>query len=444
MNFTLTQIANKTGGTLKGRDMSVTNLVTDSRKVTDGSLFAVIKGERVDGMDFINGIDGKFDVAYLTDRPVENTKNPYILVPDVIKAIGDIASLYIETLDTKRIAVTGSVGKTTTKNYIASALGACVEVHYSKGNNNNELGMPLTVLDTKPSHDAAIFEMGMRGLGQIEYLCNIAKPDVAVITNVGICHIELLGSRENILKAKWEIVDCLKDDGICVINGDDDMLCKGVTNKKVVRYGIENKDCDILAKNVVNNKFDLVYNGKSYPVTLSLLGIHNVYNCLAAVAVGISLGYDVEKLISGAESFAGDGSRQNIYMFDGYRIFDDTYNASPDSMRASMKVMKTFEGRKVLVLADMLELGDFAEKAHTDLAKDVQDIDAGVVICIGDHMKHLAKALQNRKNVYSCPDNERALEILNETVQKGDNILFKGSNSMKLNELLNSFKGDKQ
>ncbi|MBQ8606242.1 MAG: UDP-N-acetylmuramoyl-tripeptide--D-alanyl-D-alanine ligase [Clostridia bacterium] len=442
MNLTLKDIANKTGGSLVGPDMTVTELVTDSRLVRDNTLFAIIKGERTDGMNYVRTVGEKYTVAYLTDRPIPDGFGPYLLVDDVIKAVGDIAALHLDTLSASHVAVTGSVGKTTTKNFIASALSACMSVHFSEGNKNNELGMPLTALGTTKDHDAVILEMGMRGMGQITYLCNIAKPDVAVITNVGVSHIEILGTRENILRAKCEIIDALSEGGTAVINADDDMLSTVKTDKKTLRFGIENENCDLRAVNIVDNKFDLLYKEKTYPVKLATLGIHNVYNALAAIAVGTALGCDVKKLITGVESFKGDGSRQNIYDFEGVRIFDDTYNASPASMNASMDVMQGFDGRKVVVLADMLELGDYSESAHAELSEPVKKLDAAVCICIGKYMKHLKNALDGRDGVYHCENNAQALEILKSTVKTGDNVLFKGSNSMNLSDLLNKFKGE--
>lgn len=439
MNLKLSEIANITNGTLVGRDITVTSLVTDSRQVKSGCIFAAIKGERVDGFDFIAALDSMENVAYLTDRSPAFAENSYVVVSDVIQAIGKIANLHLSKLSAKHISVTGSVGKTTTKNFIASALSECISVHFAKGNFNNELGLPLTALGTDDSHDAVILEMGMRGLGQIEYLCSISKPDIAVITNIGVSHIELLGSRENILRAKSEIIDALDISGVAILNADDDMLKTLSPDKKTLWYGIDNGD--IRAVDVVDNSFTLVYDNKKHPVTLSTLGRHNIYNALAAVAVGISLGCDIERLIKGVESFTGDGSRQNIYEFEGVRIFDDTYNASPDSMRASMNVMGGFSGRRILVLADMLELGDIAPSAHASLSDDIRKINADLVICIGDNMKYLYNALDGI-TAFHCTDNGKALEILKVHVSAGDNILFKGSNSMRLCDLVTEFKGE--
>ena len=442
MNFKLSQIANAVNGTLIGCDITATTLVTDSRKVKTGSIFAVFKGARVDAFDFIPELDKEEGVCFLTDRAPKDVKNPYILVDDVLLAVGKIANLYINTLGAKRVCVTGSVGKTTTKNFITSALSECVNVHAAIGNRNNELGLPLTVLDITDSHEAVVLEMGMRGIGQIEYLCNIARPDVAVITNIGISHMELLGSRENILKAKSEIIDALDDGGIAVLNGDDDMLKTLKPCKKTLRYGIDNNDCDIVATDVVDNKYTLNVLGKKYPVTLSVLGIHNVYNSLAAVAVGIALGYDIQKLIRGIENFKGDGSRQNIYLWNGIRIFDDTYNASPDSMCAAMSVMSGFEGEKILVLADMLELGEKENEFHAGLKDAVIGCGAKTVFCIGARMKHLYDALENVEK-YHFLTGADALETLKSVAKQGDNILFKGSNSMRLCDVVKQFKGEK-
>ncbi len=441
MKLTLSQIANIVGGTLCGNDMTVLSLVTDSRRVTGGCMFAAFRGERVDGFDFIKNLDSQSGICYLVDRVPENVKNPYILTDNVLLSVGKIAKAHLETMPARRVAVTGSVGKTTTKEFIRSALSFVTNVHGAIGNHNNELGLPLTALGVEKSHGVAVLEMGMRGPGQISYLCNIAPPDVAVITNIGISHIELLGSRENILKAKLEAVDALSESGVAVLNGDDDMLKTANINKKTIYFAIDNKNADIRAENVVDNKYTLCVFGKKYPVTLSVLGRHNIYNSLAGIAVGVALGYDIPKLISGVEAFTGDGSRQNIYDFCGIRIFDDTYNASPDSMKASMSVLSSFEGRHILVLADMLELGDFAQKAHKDLKDAVYACNAYAVICIGNLMKNLYDALDGVQK-YWCTNNDDALKILNDTLKTGDTVLFKGSNSMNLSGLVEKFKGE--
>ena len=441
MKMKLSFIAGVTGGTLYGDDITVTEIVTDSRAAACGSLFAAFKGEWVDGFDFIKNIDSVGGVAYLCDRLPQNTNNPAVVVDDVLTAVGKIARAHLLSLDIKKIAVTGSVGKTTTKEFIRACLERAVSVHSAKGNKNNELGLPLTALGATDAHKAIILEMGMRGLGQIEYLCNIAKPDIAVITNIGICHIELLGSRENILKAKLEAVDALGVDGVAVLNGDDDMLKTVRTDKKTLLYGIDNENCDIRACDVVDNSYTLLFEGRRYPVSLNVKGLHNIYNSLAAIAVGITLGIDIPSLIEGAEAFAGDGSRQNIYELCGYTLFDDTYNASPDSMRASMSVLKGLPGRHAVVLGDMLELGDMTKTAHEGLADAVYSCNAQLVILVGGHMRSLYNKLENVEK-YICADSKEAAEILKKTAKKGDAVLFKGSNSMRLDIALKCFKED--
>ncbi len=439
MNLTLKTIAKATGGTLYGDDSAVFELVTDSRQVKAGCIFAALKGERVDGHDFIKNLDAIDGVAYLVSKKQDGVKNSQIVVDDVLVAIGKIAREHLDSLNIKKVAITGSVGKTTTKEFIKTVLQTVTKVHYAKGNFNNELGLPLTALGATEEHSVAVLEMGMRGKGQIDYLCNIAKPDVAVITNIGISHIELLGSRENILKAKLEIVDNLDKNGVAVLNGDDDMLITAKTDKKVLWYGINNKDCDILAKDVVDNKYTLCVNGNEYPVTLGVLGVHNVYNSLAAIGVGLTLGYDINDILKGVESFTGDGSRQSIYSFNGVTFFDDTYNASPDSMKASMSVFKDLKGDKVLVLANMFELGELTKPAHTGLKDAVISTNPKCVILIGEYMKYLYDVL-DIKNKYYCDSNETALEVLKQVVKCGDAVLFKGSNGMNLASLVSEFK----
>lgn len=441
MKMKLSYIAKVTGGTLYGDDITVTELVTDSRAVSCGSLFAAFKGERADGFDFIKNIDSIDKIAYLCDRVPQNVKNSAVVVDDVLLAVGKIARAHLDSLDIKKIAVTGSVGKTTTKEFIRAALESAISVHSAKGNKNNELGLPLTALCATNEHKAIILEMGMRGLGQIEYLCNIARPDVAVLTNIGICHIELLGSRENILKAKLEAVDALSQDGVAILNGDDDMLKHVTTDKKTLFYGIENDRCDIRALDVVDNSYTLLFEGKRYKVRLNVMGRHNIYNSLAAIGVGVTLGIDIGALIRGVEAFTGDGSRQNIYKSNGFIIFDDTYNASPDSMRASMSVLSGLAGRHAVVLGDMLELGDMSKQAHEGLADAIYSCNAELVILVGRHMKSLYDKLKNVEK-YICDDSKQAAQILKRTAKKGDAVLFKGSNSMRLDIALSCFKED--
>ena len=437
MNLTLKEIAEACGGTLHGEDARVTELVIDSRKAKSGCVFAALKGEKADGYDYIAGLDDTPGICYLTDREVPGPKNPYVLAPDVLRALGDIAREHLKRMSAQRIAVTGSVGKTTTKNLIASAFGACTKTHFTSGSFNNELGLPLSVLGTEPDDGAVILEMAMRGFGQIEYLCSIAQPDVAVITNIGVSHMELLGSRENILKAKCEIIAGLRKGGTAVLNGDDDMLKTLDPPCSTIFYGIENERCDIRAVDIVDNSFTAVVFGAQYPVTLAVEGRHNVYNALAAIAAGAATGRSVGEMISGAEKFTGDGRRQNVYEFCGLTVIDDCYNASPDSMEAAMEVTAKHGGRKVLVLADMLELGDMTESAHRWLAKPVRTLGPGAVICIGNYMKYLADELEG---AIWCEDNDEALKALLREVKDGDCLLFKGSNAMDLQGLLDKFK----
>ena len=441
----LCQIAKCTGGTLYGDGgRPVLSVKTDSRLVTNGCLFAAIKGERVDGFDFIKKLDKDFDnIAFLCTKKPQNTKNPAVVVTDVIKALGDIARLYLGGLELVKIAVTGSVGKTTTKDFIASALSACLKVHSLSGNRNNELGLPLTALEANKNHKAAVFEMGMRGLGQIAYLCSIVNPDIGVITNIGLSHIELLGTKQNILNAKLELSTALKDRPL-ILNGDDSLLF-GARDRvqNPIFYSVDNPDCQFRAVNISDENgicFDIQHKGKLYPVKLKVPGRHNILNALAAFAVGRTLGLEAQKLIKGIESFKGDGVRQNITQLNGITIIDDCYNASPDSVKAALSVIKPMPGRKTFVLGDMLELGSCAEAEHKKIAKLALEAGVNRLVCIGPLAKLAAKESGGQIECITFEKADMALGWLLKNTKNGDKILFKGSHAVGLDNLVKAFK----
>lgn len=432
-----------TGGRLYGAERKITAVKTDSRFVQNGCLFAAIKGERVDGFDFISDLDKSFDnIAYLCDRRPDSINNPALVVDDVIKAIGDIARYHLTHQSAKKIAVTGSVGKTTTKDFITCALSACTSVLAEPGNHNNELGLPLLALKTRPWHKAAVFEMGMRGPRQIKYLASIVRPDIGVITNIGISHIELLGSKENILKAKLELADALGERPL-VLNGDDGMLFGARDKvKNPVYYGIENESCLYRAVNISERgriSFDIKEQDELYPVTLSVYGRHNIYNALAAFAVGRIMGFAPQKLITGIESFKGDGVRQNIKEIGGITILDDAYNASPDSVKAALSVLAQMDGPKTLVLGDMLELGECSVEEHEKIGHTAITSGVSRLVTIGPLAEYAAKAAGGKIQCASFENTGDALAWLLKNVAKGDKILFKGSHALGLDGLIKDF-----
>ncbi|MBR6793140.1 MAG: UDP-N-acetylmuramoyl-tripeptide--D-alanyl-D-alanine ligase, partial [Clostridia bacterium] len=352
------------------RDFPIKKVVTDSRQVEEGCLFAAIEGERVDGHRFIPTLDDSFEnIAFLgSKRPENSTKNPCFTVEDVYFALGLLAKAHLQELSAKIIGVTGSVGKTTTKNFILSALSPAMQVSGTLGNMNNELGVPLTGLAVSEEDRAAVIEMGMRGLGQIDYLTQFITPDLAVITNIGVAHLELLKSRENIAKAKLELVDALPVDGRALLNGDEPLLYGARADRNCVYFGFSAHN-DYRAEKAEGNRFTLCYPDGSMEITLQVEGEHQIMNALAAFGVGHLLGVDPQLLKAGIEAFTGDGRRQFTEVVGGVTVIDDTYNAAPDSMAAALKVLASKPARRIAVLGDMLELGDCSQAEHYKIGR---------------------------------------------------------------------------
>ncbi len=423
------------------RNFTVSEVICDSRKAKEHCLFAALVGERVDGHSFIPALDEKYEnIVFIGTKKLERpTKNPYFWVEDVHFALGLLAKAHLASLPAKVIGVTGSVGKTTTKNFILSALAPALRVSGTLGNMNNELGVPLTALSVSESDEAAVIEMGMRGLGQIEYLTQFITPDVAVVTNIGVAHLELLKSRENIARAKLELVDALGVDGVALLNGDEPLLY-GARPEKNCRYFGFGEFNDYRAEQVEESSFTLCYPEGSLRICLQLEGQHQIMNALAAFGVGHILGISPEKLKEGIESFAGDGRRQFTETVGGVTVIDDTYNASPDSMAAALKVLAGKQGRRVAVLGDMLELGAYEEQGHKEVAALCNALAIECVIAVGTRSKTLYNALDERIEKFYAPTREDAYPLLEKAIHKGDVVLFKASNSMGLDQLAAALK----
>ncbi len=424
------------------RNMEIKNIVTDSRQVEENTLFCALVGEKSDGHDYISELDKKFkNVMFLVSKPIK-TVHGTLLCRDVLTALADIAKLYLETLDCKRVAVTGSVGKTTTKEMIDCTLSAKFRVQKSLANRNNELGMPLTAFSVNEEHQVAIFEMGMRGLGQIDYLARRVKAHIGVITNIGVSHIELLGSRENICKAKMELADHIVAGGVLLINGDEPLLRQAV-KEHTVRYatfGID-QPADYYADDIVMDhqsiRYCLHHGQKEYRISLPGSGKHMVYDSLSAFAVANEMGVASEDIIAALATYQDGGLRQHIYEQDGVLIFDDTYNAAPESMQAALGVMSAYPNRKIAVLADMLELGDYAPQAHVKVGESAAQNGVDQLICYGEYAQCIAEGYG--QGAVICKDRAGALEQLLPLVKEKDIILFKGSHSMQCDKLLQEF-----
>jgi len=434
-------------------DIKVSDIVTDSRKVSENSVFIALRGEKFDGHNFVGQSLTKGAVCCIVDEKFDNKeKYPVIVVKDTYKALRDIAKYYRERFSIPSVAITGSVGKTSTKDMVYAVLANKYKVLKTEGNFNNEIGLPLTALRLSSEDEIAIFEMGMSSLGEISRLTNIAVPETAIITNIGFSHIEHLGSRENILKAKLEVLEGMSGtDGTVILNGDDSHLngVVGTLSFETLTYGIENSACDIVAQNIKkfsnSTSFDVNVEGKTYNVLVNAPGVHHVYNALAAILAGVKYNMTMEQIIEGIGNFRPQGLRQNIEVLNNYTVIKDCYNASPTSMKSGLEVLSVtmpkdveIPHRKVAVLGDMLELGDYAEEAHFSVGELVCDY-VECLIAIGKNAEFVAKgAIEkgfNSSEIYIFYDNNAAKAHIMEIIKPNDVILFKGSRGMRLEEV---------
>lgn len=350
-------------------DKEVTDITTDSRKVVKDGLFIAICGERTDGHKYIDGCFEAGALCVISEKELPEQENSYIKVKSSLQALKDLALLYRNNLDIKVVGITGSVGKTSTKETISYVLEEKYKVLKTEGNFNNEIGLPLTVFRLRDDDEIAVLEMGISDFGEMERLSQIAQPDIGVITNIGLCHLENLKTRDGILKAKTEMFHNLKPDGTAILNGDDDKLITidEVNNKRPVIFGISYKD-DVYASDIKNLGLDgtsFVINGlkcadgdRAFEVTVPVPGHHMIYNALAAACVGAQLGLSSIQIRDGISKLKTIAGRNNIIKTDNYTIIDDCYNANPVSMKASVDVVDMALGRKVCILGSMFELGD--------------------------------------------------------------------------------------
>ncbi len=410
----------------------------DSRELQPGNLFAALQGVR-DGHDFIPAALEKGAAGALGARRIPGV--PMIVVPDPLKAMGDLAREYRKTLGAKVIGVTGSVGKTTTKEMISAVLETAFVTQHTEKNYNNDIGVPITVLDLRPDCEAAVVEMGMNHAGEISYLSKIARPDVAVITCIGTAHIGNLGSRENICRAKLEILDGMDADGTVILNGDDDLLQKAGTGRKTLYFGLS-EGCDLRAEEIREEdgetRFTAVGLGRRFPVVLPVAGVHNVRNALSAILVGLVCGAEPEQIVRGLAGFRNTGNRQNIYQQDGYTVIADCYNAGPESMAASLSVLagRKTAGRRIAVLGDMLELGEHGPEAHRRVGEIAAQC-ADLVLAFGPLSAGIAEAAGEKGRHFDS--REAMTAALREAAQPGDVLLFKGSHGMHLEKVLEAF-----
>lgn len=432
------------------------NFCTDTRKIQKGDVYVGLKGEKFNGNEYYkDALEKGAKVAVISGIKIsEEDLKQYndktiIEVEDSLEAFGDIARYKRELYNIPVIQITGSVGKTSTRDIVANVVRTQYKTLQTEGNQNNAVGLPTTLLKLK-DHEAVVVESGMNHLGEIRYLGKIAKPTVAVITNIGTAHIGFLGSRENILKAKLEILENLKPDGYIVINNDNDMLNKWAkedTKYKKYTFGIE-QEADVMAYNIQINEDSSTYNvkidNKEYSVKVPVSGVHFVYNSLCAIAVGNLLNISPENIIKGIETFTLTKNRMEIDKIkDNVTVINDAYNASYDSMKAALEYLKELPGnRKIAVLGDMFELGEFAEEIHRKVGIEVITHKVDMLVTVGELANYIADEAEYlgmpKDQVIRLNTTTEAINYLNDNLEKDDVVLLKAANGMHFAEI---FKG---
>lgn len=460
--LSLAEIAEATGArvdNMSGAEhLEFHGVVTDTRKLTREStpLFIALKGEKFNGEDFaLSAVEKGAAAIVVSDTFDEKTAKkisvPIFYVTDTLAAYQKIAAYWRRRFDMPVIAITGSNGKTTTKDLTASVLDAKFSgaVLKTQANFNNEIGLSMTLLNMRAHHRAAVVEIGMRGLGQIAYLAPLAAPTMGIVTNVGETHIELLGSIENIARAKAEMVEAIKAGGTVILNADDERVAamseKAAHGVRVVTFGIEH-DATVRAYDVTLTgdaaRFDVSFDGgERSAFVLPMVGRHNVMNALAALAAGYVLGLTVDEMKRGLLHAVVTGGRFERREMNGCTIINDAYNASPASMMAAFDTLKdTAKGRRIAVLGDMLELGDIAVRAHRDVGAAAYASGIDVLVTRGAMGEEIARgamdAGMSRGAVYMCASHEAAADVLHQVMRAGDTILFKGSHGMMMEKII--------
>ena len=411
-------------------------VVIDNRKVEKDFIFVPIKGARVDGHTFIPDAFEKGAMAVLCDHDLGKTTGPYIVVKETQQALKDLAAFYREQMDAYVIGIVGSVGKTSTKEMVASVLSRHFSLWKTQGNFNNEIGLPLTLFGVKEEHQVAVVEMGISDFGEMDRLGNMAKPDMVIMTNIGLCHLENLIDRDGVLKAKTEVFAHMPKDGVIVLNGDDDKLQMADTlGRERHFFGLSNQEYS--ATDIVSQLTGVQakLNGPKWEssVRIPIPGQHNVYNALAAMVAAEHLGMSREEIISGIEHAATIDGRNNFIQKNGITVIDDCYNANPVSMRASLEVLSHASGRTIAVLGDMGELGAEEASLHYQVGEAVAEFGINVLFTAGELSKEMIRAVEAADcatEVYGFDTKEEMIPQLKALVKEGDTILVKASHFM--------------
>lgn len=453
-NLTVENIVKACEGTLYGKDLikdhmsEAAGVVLDSRLLQENYVFIATKGEKVDGHKFIPSVFEKGAMAVVCEEIPENLTGPCIQVKDSFVALKKLAAFYRQQLDVKVIGITGSVGKTSTKEFVAGVLSAKYNVWKTQGNFNNEVGLPLTVLQLREEHEIAVLEMGISDFGEMHRLSEIAKPDICMLTNIGQCHLEFLGDRDGVLKAKTEIFDFMNPEGKIFVNGDDDKLItlKEKWQDQLVTFG-RNEGNDIYAVNEISRGLlgtiaDIQGKINIPKVMVPLPGEHMVLNALAASAVADMLGLTSEEIKEGMKKVTAVSGRSNIMPLKDFVLIDDCYNANPVSMKAAVDLLQSANGRKVAVLGDMFELGEEEEKLHYEVGEYTKG-KVDLLICVGNLARNIYEgAMEKREEdmtLLYLDNKEDVYSRLQQIIMPQDTILLKASHGMGFADIVSWF-----
>ena len=449
-SLSIRDIVNAVSGELLcgNENQLISSIVTDSKKVINNSLFVPIKGEKVDAHKFINDAFKLGAKATFTQyKNLASNSGTYILVEDSKKALQKLASFYRDKFNVPVIGITGSVGKTTTKEMVACALSYGGKVMKTKGNQNSQIGLPLTLFRLEDDDDFAVVEMGMSEFGEMQRLAKVAKVNRAIITNIGISHIENLKTQENIRNEKLHIIDCFNKNDTLFLNGNDPLLhaLEGALDVKTVFFGTE-EFCDYRAVNITSTEtsteFTLVSEKYNTKVSIPTIGMHNVFNALASIAVAVDVGLDIDTILEGLNTFKQPDMRQQINRTGYITLIDDSYNASPDSIKSGINVLKTIQknNRSIAVIGDMLELGEHSYHAHSALGEYLAEKNIDIVVTIGNESKAIVDGVKSKsQNIIakSFNSNCEAIDYLDQIIKKNDTLIVKGSRGMHTDEIVN-------
>jgi len=440
---------------LKGK--TIRGVSTDSRAVKEGEIFFAIRGNKFNGHDFVDAAFDKGAVIavvekeWFTQNADRFSNKPIVVIDNTVQALGELANIYRRKFDIPILAITGSNGKTTTKEMVAVVLSQKFKVLKTEGNLNNQIGLPLMLFQLNAKHEVAVLEMGTNHFGEIKSLCKIAEPTHGLITNIGCAHLEFFGNLKGVAREKADLfrwIANLGTQGLAFVNTDDRLIVQhSKILKKKLSYGFNSRS-DIVGKFLGMNQlsqpsFAIIDKARKrrFQVTLQIAGKHNIYNALAAATVGLEFGVRISSIKSALEHYAGSYQRMEVLKIDGVTILNDTYNANPDSTIAALDTLRNMQcdGKKIVVLGDMLELGARSSEEHKKIGLQVADFGFRYLLTFGPESKFTAEAARGKvRHAHHFEDKQSLSNQLCNIIEKGDIVLVKGSRGIKMEEVVNA------